>query len=216
VELQSAKLETGPDDISHPAEVSKPPAPPFSPAGPDRDDSGHAVVAFGGPELMGGPETAVPTTPTQGEPPAISVVETKSVDATLETKPPEIQATRPSESVPSDGRREDLAASTAAAWANWRDVRDSVLGPKNLPEPSPTEINSTVDLEELKNLKGLKKDEPTASPQPEAAMAAAAAAESSTTSDPNLSSIVDNMLAELKPKLMAELAEKLKKEKSKK
>ena len=49
-----------------------------------------------------------------------------------------------------------------------------------------------------------------------AAKAAAASADSSASSDPNLSSIVDNMLAELKPKLMAELAEKLKKEKNKK
>lgn len=204
-----AAIEPTLRDISHPAEVSKPPAPPFSPAGPARDDSGHAVVAFGGPELMGGPETTTPPTSAQAESPAISTIETKWVDPTLETKPPDIQATKPSESAPSDGRGEDQGATTAAAWANWRDVRDSVLGPKDSPQPAKT------DLEELKKSKGQKKDDLTPATQPEAAMAAAASAESAS-SDPNLSSIVDNMLAELKPKLMAELAEKLKKEKSKK
>jgi hypothetical protein len=107
----------------------------------------------------------------------------------------------------------DFAAATRAAWANWRDVRESVLSPKA--EASSASINPEAELEELKKLKGLKKDGPTPSTLPEAALAAAASADTSATSDSNLSSIVDTMLAELKPKLMAELAEKLKQEKKK-
>jgi hypothetical protein len=122
---------------------------------------------------------------------------------------------------PDNQREAELAAATRAAWANWREVRESVVGAKAGSAPS-SAANSEAELEELKRLKGLKKDGPAATPQPapgsvnegEALAAAASADNSGPNGDPNLSSIVDNMLAELKPKLMAELAEKLSRQKS--
>ena len=195
------------------AEVSKPPAPPFAPAGPS--DSGHSVVAFGGPDLMGGPEAPARANAAHSEPAQTSTAQSTPAPVLLESKAAETDEQSPETA---KGERDsDLTASTAAAWANWREVRESVLGSKSTPDTAQaTNETPSADLEELKEIKGLKKEEPVPSPHPEAAKAAAASAESSASSDPNLSSIVDNMLAELKPKLMAELAEKLKKEKSKK
>ena len=97
-----------------------------------------------------------------------------------------------------------------------------MVGAKAGSAPS-SAANTEAELEELKRLKGLKKDGPAATPQPappgsanegEVLAAAASADNTGPNVDPNLSSIVDNMLAELKPKLMAELAEKLSKQKS--
>jgi hypothetical protein len=195
------------------AEVSKPPAPPFAPAGPS--DSGHSVVAFGGPDLMGVPEAPALANAAHSEPAETSTAQSTPVPALRESKAAETDEKSPETA--KGGRDSDLTASTPAAWADWREVRESVLGANSTPETAQA-ANETpsADPEELKQIKGLKKEEPVPSPQPEAAKAAAASADSSVSSDPNLSSIVDNMLAELKPKLMAELAEKLKKEKNKK
>jgi twitching motility two-component system response regulator PilH len=193
------------------AEVSKPPAPPFAPAGPS--DAGHSIVAFGGPDLMGVPEA--PANAAHSEPAETSTAQSAPVPPLRDSKAPETDEKSPETA--KGGRDSDLTTSTAAAWANWREVRESVLGAKSTPETAQAANDTpSADLEELKQIKGLKKEEPVPSPQPEAAKAAAASADSSASSDPNLSSIVDNMLAELKPKLMAELAEKLKKEKNKK
>jgi hypothetical protein len=72
-----------------------------------------------------------------------------------------------------------------ATWADWHDIREAEAG-------NSASAKSTPEIE--------------------AAMAAAASANSSSSpAEPNLSNIVDSMLAELKPKLMAELAKKLEK-----
>ena len=106
-----------------------------------------------------------------------------------------------------DNRHEtDLASANAAAWANWRQIRDTIVGSTS---QTPDGVKATF--------KDLREEEPAAA-QPEA-MAAAASSDggsSAATSDPNaISSIVDNMLAELKPKLMEEIARKLKNENKK-
>ena len=106
-----------------------------------------------------------------------------------------------------DNRHEtDLASANAAAWANWRQIRDTIVGSTS---QTPDGVKATF--------KDVREEEPAAA-QPEA-MAAAASSDggsSASTSDPNaISSIVDNMLAELKPKLMEEIARKLKNENKK-
>ena len=94
----------------------------------------------------------------------------------------------------------------AAAWANWRNIRESIVGaqpttsPEITPEEKPTEPESTppAAAEEAKAEEAKAEASP-AEEKPEAPAA-----------DPaELSSIVDNMLAELKPKLMEELKRKL-------
>jgi twitching motility two-component system response regulator PilH len=210
----------------------KPPAPSFAPVGPSPDDTDHAAATFGGPEPFGMAEAA-PTSEPEHSPPSSSPSEVKieaavpqssgaiakvessiqedlssAAAASARDDAAKVEPAEPSSEVHAEA---DLAAATRAAWANWRDVRESVLSPKA--EASSAAKNPEAELEELKKLKGLKKDGPTPSTLPEAALAAAASADASATSDSNLSSIVDTMLAELKPKLMAELAEKLKQEK---
>ena len=106
-----------------------------------------------------------------------------------------------------DNRHEtDLASANAAAWANWRQIRDTIVGSTS---QTPDGVKATF--------KDVREEEPAAA-QPEA-MAAAASSDggsSASTSDPNaISRIVDNMLAELKPKLMEEIARKLKNENKK-
>jgi hypothetical protein len=222
-------------EIANSPHIFKPPAPPFAPAGPSRDDRQHAAAAFGGPEPFGMAE-ASPISQPENSPPSSSPSEIKmeapvpqssadsaELESSVQQDLPAAAGSaredagkverKPAEPSSDVHPEPDFAAATRAAWANWRDVRESVLSPKA--EASSASKNPEAELEELKKLKGLKKDATTRSTLPEAALAAAASADASATSDTNLSSIVDTMLAELKPKLMAELAEKLKQEKKK-
>ena len=221
-------------EVANSSHSFKPPAPSFAPVDPSRDDTQHAAATFGGPEPFGMAE-ASPISEPEHSPRSSSPSEIKieaavpqasaamakvesSVQEDLSSAAPssarddaaKVEPAEPSSDVHPEP---DFAAATRAAWANWRDVRESVLSPKA--EASSASRNPEAELEELKKLKGLKKDGPSPSTLPEAALAAAASADTSATSDSNLSSIVDTMLAELKPKLMAELAEKLKQEKKK-
>ncbi len=89
----------------------------------------------------------------------------------------------------------DLSATTAAAWASWRKVRESA---------SSNQSHESSDVE-----KSLV----------DAAMAVAAGAEKSpedaaqSESDPEISSIVDSVLADLRPKIVEEISRKLGKKK---
>ncbi|MBZ5720627.1 MAG: response regulator [Acidobacteriia bacterium] len=104
----------------------------------------------------------------------------------------------------SDDRQRE--AELAAAWANWHQIRDSIMGSQIAVQIADAEAGFNV-----------QKPEPAPPAEPEArpeveSQAAATPDEPS----PDVSSIVDNMLAELKPKLMEELARKLGNEKKKK
>jgi CheY-like chemotaxis protein len=192
-ETSAEESEPAPSFREVQREISKPPAPPFTPPAMSvEEESKHAAPALGGPHL-GEPETT-----------ATSAVSTPPVSATSEGKPDNNEAGAAQ-------RQAELASATAAAWASWKDIREAMTGTKpGSPAPQPA---TEAELEQLKSLKGLKPESQPAA-TPEAAMAAAASADGSTSNaDANLASIVDSMLAELKPKLMAELAEKLKKEK---
>jgi CheY-like chemotaxis protein len=166
-------------------EIQRPPAPPFAPAGLNQGESHHAVAAFGGPQPFG-------------------MEQPKSDDAPN----PEASESDQQPGLESGSRHEpETAVTNAAAWASWKDIRESAKANGGAAGSA-----STSELEELKLAKGLKKDEPRTEPDTNA-LAAAASADSSSSADSNLASIVDSMLAELKPKLMAELAKKLDKKK---
>lgn len=111
-------------------------------------------------------------------------------------------AARPMEApLPAEGgsHRE---AELAAAWANWKPSRESAPEPEAGPQAAQPEAASQEIRQEEASA-----SEPVSEPE-------AAAASSS---DPAvLASMVDDMLAELKPKLMAELSKKLSNEKKKK
>jgi CheY-like chemotaxis protein len=108
------------------------------------------------------------------------------------------------------GRESELAA----AWQNWKQIRESIVGssaaaPKAetagpvVESSAPSEVSSPA-------FKEIRREEPAAA-KPDAENASDGTGEAS-----EISSIVDNMLAELKPKLMEEISKKMGKSKKKK
>jgi hypothetical protein len=120
-------------------------------------------------------------------------------------------------------------AELAAAWANWRQIRESIIGDQASAQVADAEAgfkdNQEAAAEPVAPVEAVTQTEPAEEPahdesQHEAETAVAAAEEAKVdapdaaapTEDPaEIASIVDNMLAELKPKLMEELKRKLKK-----
>jgi len=95
---------------------------------------------------------------------------------------------------PGEGRGE---SELVAAWANWKQIRESVIGSQLTPQ-----IADTVAE--------LKETSIETQPGPQVDTAPATEAETS-----EISNIVDSVLADLKPKLMAEIAKKMGKDKKK-
>jgi hypothetical protein len=101
----------------------------------------------------------------------------------------------------------EIAATTAAAWASWRQIRETAdSGASENPERA----------------KDFEVENPPAAERESAAMAVAAGAEKSPeegsaadSSDEakNIASLVDSMMAELRPKIVAEISKKLASEK---
>ena len=160
-------------------------------------------------------QAAVP----QDAPPGEKIQEEKAVQET-ETPAPVAEAERheeesKSEEVPTEpepvsstsraGGSDEMAkreSETAAAWASWRKIRETG-GSKSAP---PAEASAKKAEESI--------------PEDRAAMAVAAGAESkpeevagSFDSDPEIASIVDSVLADMRPKIVEEIARKLGKKK---
>jgi CheY-like chemotaxis protein len=88
----------------------------------------------------------------------------------------------------------------AAAWAKWKQIRESVIGSQvSAPEVSSQIADTVAEFKESST-----------EAQQESQAEAWSASEEDTS---EISSIVDSMLADLKPKLMAEIARKMGKEK---
>jgi CheY-like chemotaxis protein len=102
--------------------------------------------------------------------------------------------------VPANGVPE-REAELAAAWAQWRQIRDSIGSP-SLASPAP---ETGLAAEPASGFKNIQRPEPA---QP---------ASRTTSSEPadaaSIASIVDSMLAELRPKLVEEIARKMGQEK---
>jgi hypothetical protein len=98
-------------------------------------------------------------------------------------------------------KESEIAANTAAAWASWRRIRESGAPVAGV-EPFQKEAG-----------------ESTSDPKEEAAMAVAAGAEkapeempaTSESSEEGIASIVDSVLAEMRPKIYEEISRKMKK-----
>jgi hypothetical protein len=105
-----------------------------------------------------------------------------------------------------ENRENDLAATTAAAWASWRQIRESGDGKK---AAGPSKASQQDDED----------DDYPAPPPDRAAMAVAAGAEKAPEEAPEASaddpaaiaSIVDKVLADLRPKIAEEISKKMKK-----
>jgi CheY-like chemotaxis protein len=97
-----------------------------------------------------------------------------------------------------------LDAASAAAWENWQHIRESVVG---------ADLTSKVAEAATATLKEAEESQAAEAAETEGAAEAAPAAGS----DPSaIASIVDSVLAELKPKLVEEIAKKMGNEKEKK
>jgi len=90
----------------------------------------------------------------------------------------------------------------AAAWANWKQIRESVIGSQLSGSQLSSQIADTVA--ELKESSGEAQPES----QPDSSSATGDEAR-------EIANIVDSVLADLKPKLMAEIARKMGKDKKK-
>jgi hypothetical protein len=105
-------------------------------------------------------------------------------------------------------KESDLVATTAAAWANWRQIREAGSPSANSVQPGKADNRQDEDAE------------PAHSPE-SAAMAVAAGAErspeavaaASSAESKAIANIVDSVLAELRPKIAEEIARKLSAEK---
>jgi two-component system, chemotaxis family, chemotaxis protein CheY len=129
------------------------------------------------------PETQVSSTAAQADP----ILGADSAPRS-DTAP----STESSSSGPRSGSSQevDIATSTAAAWASWRRIRESGDSAPATHTPDKTEESAR-----------------------EAAMAVAAGAESAPGETPELASIVDSVLADLRPKIVEEISRKLGKKK---
>jgi CheY-like chemotaxis protein len=102
-------------------------------------------------------------------------------------------------------KEREIAATTAAAWASWRRIRETG-GPKNQSSPEPAKKEAEEEAVALAD-----KDD--------AAMAVAAGAEKTPDEIPpegesaEIASIVDSVLADLRPKIVEEISKKLGKKK---
>jgi hypothetical protein len=98
-----------------------------------------------------------------------------------------------------------VGSETAAAWQNWQNIRDSVMGSQTAISISES-VAEVVQKSVAESVAEAVPTEVSTEAQPTPQTSAESDAESA-----ELSSIVDSVLADLKPRLMAEISKKLKK-----
>jgi hypothetical protein len=119
---------------------------------------------------------------------------------------PESHASAPVDSAP------PREAELAAAWQNWKQIRESLAGSPPA-DSQPPAAGAEVPAELAEAATPEQAESADAAPEPlETEGVAGEAREESTT----IASIVDSMLAELRPKLLEEIAKKLNSEKKEK
>jgi len=102
-------------------------------------------------------------------------------------------------------------AELAAAWQNWKQIRETIIS-SNIVGSELTSQIAGVAAAELKTVQ----QEPSSIDEPDETIAESAEADSDAGDAEGpaaIASIVDSVLAELKPKLVAEIARKMKQEK---
>jgi CheY-like chemotaxis protein len=183
-----------------------------------QEKSGDAAVVYAEAQAV---ETPVATESTPEEQPAVAAVsefvsdqvstvesiasspaETGEIPASSDSAQAAEESAQP-EAVPHQPAQKEteIAATTAAAWASWRRIRESGTG-----SSSSSEARANQD-------QGASSDD-------SAAMAVAAGAEkspeeiqSSDSDSSDIANIVDSVLADLRPKIVAEISRKMGKKK---
>jgi CheY-like chemotaxis protein len=159
-----------------------------------------AVPAIEGahPVVQDFPVVAEATQQTVQEQPVAAIAEparAAAVAAGAETSPEASIAAAPAPEKPSSETEMDASttADMQAAWANWREIRESIVGS--------SVSQNVVDL--VSSVAGPAEATPEKEPE-----------STQTAGDPAaIANIVDSVLAELKPKIVEEIAKKLKKKK---
>jgi CheY-like chemotaxis protein len=191
--------------------------------------NGHSAEISGSePVAAIATETVAPATEEAAYAAAASAGSGSSETAVTETQPVAGGASS-TMGEPEEGSRV-REAELAAAWANWRQIRETIVGDQPAIEPETAAQESAAPVETVAEAVTESVSEAVAEPVSEAVaevipevaaeetQAVAAPAVEEAKPDPpaaaeqdpgEISSIVDNMLAELKPKLMEELKRKL-------
>jgi CheY-like chemotaxis protein len=185
-ETETAKLETAHQETSEPAHAEHP-----------NHQSNDAAPA---PEFASAPSAPEQAQAPESSPEVTSAAVVDEVPAEQIPAPAsdvsEISASEATEAVPAKGEprdESDIAATTAAAWASWRRIRES-----GTPR-SHTEVEDSA-----------------AGSQDEAARAVAAGAEKTPQApgdSEGIADIVDSVLADLRPKIYEEITRKMGKKK---
>jgi CheY-like chemotaxis protein len=132
--------------------------------------------------------------------------------AAAEVTPLSATAAKLSEDAPAaeeEGHRQ-REAELAAAWANWKQIRESIIG---------SQLSSQIADAAAAEFQEIRQEEPApaASEEDEVSIEEPVSDEPSISADSTaIASIVDSVLAELKPKLIEEIARKMSAEKKKK
>ncbi len=129
---------------------------------------------------------------------------------------------KPSDNAPAVEEGEhQREAELAAAWANWRQIRESIVESQltsQIADAAAAELKE-IQREELSPaMSEPAVSEPAVSQKEEVAAEPASDGSSSASSADStaISAIVDSVLAELKPKLIEEIAKKMRNERNKK
>ena len=151
--------------------------------------------------------------PTQQEPVVAEspVMAEATASEIAEVAPTEIAAEVPQNSSRVEAPQENesqMTAATAAAWASWRQIRDSIPGPKNQKVDDST-ADPTLDSAPAIAANALAVAAGAESSPVEASAQATSAGVNSQT----VASIVDSLLAELRPRIVEEISRKLAAEK---
>ncbi len=195
-----AKAPASPEAISE-ATVEASPAPTVEEAAAPKEEAAPPEVA----EIASEESKAETSAPTVSTP-----VEEVRVEESATAQVSEVAA--PSTSEPTSATSADVVSgesdateSTAAAWASWHRTRETGA-PSGSAEPAPKSAGEASD--------------PASPPEDAAARAVAAGAEktpeeasASPDSDEGIASIVDSVLAEMRPKIYEEISRKMGKKK---
>jgi hypothetical protein len=183
-------------------ESNVPPASPSievatdSAVGEDENVSAYAAAASASASAAEATHAEYTATPAAETTTHVEYTTIPAAEATTQieyTPIPAVEATEEVTHAPDSVERE---SEHATAWANWKQIRESVIGPQ-----LSSQIADTVaEIQET----GISRAEP------ESQLDASPATADETS---EISDIVDSVLADLKPKLMAEIARKMSKEK---
>ncbi|MGB6677322.1 MAG: response regulator [Terriglobales bacterium] len=173
------------ESVAHQAEVNAAVVPPVADAVSENSVSEISESAAYAAAASASPSAAEPTIAT---------------DATAANSPALVS----SENVPivSEPGERQGESELAAAWANWKQIRESVIG---------SQIDSSQLSSQIADAVAAPKED-TAEAKPDSEPEDSHSTHEETT---EIANIVDSVLADLKPKLMAEIAKKMGKEKKK-